>query len=271
MPLRFKFRALYRGKLVSILSTFKVNEKLTLKSRQNIRYIKVMDDHNLSILPPERLAISYLLPQYRDMLTLLLALNNRILGIYSNMNEVLMAQIRLAWWRDTIKLESKPKGEPLIILLEKVKAEHPDIIIEKILTKVIDGWEILIVTENNITDAELLDYAMGSGGTIFAAIANICDVSELSEQCKKLGAIWALSNLYSGHHPSFNSAKKLSHDLLDQIDIVTIAKKLRSLTILAYPAVYLLAQGNPNPKNSGFLYGISYIWHAISGRWSPKI
>lgn len=233
-----------------------------------------MDNVNNSIKPPLNLSIYYLLPENRPLLNLLLSFDSKINQIYSNINEIIMAQIRLAWWRDTIASDNKPKGEPLILLIEEAQRQYHHIDLGHILTKMINGWEVLITATDDMDDDAMTEFAQNTGGLLFKTIAiQSCAHSlddNLIDQFYKLGSIWSLSKLYD--EPRFaEKSRKLSHILSQDLNLKKCASELRALTIIAYSPLYRLANPDKNPPNEGFSYGISFILHAMIGRWGFKL
>lgn len=92
-------------------------------------------------LPPlSRLALAYAPARARvDWLTLL-ALDARLAGLVRQAREPMLAQLRLAWWRDRFAADPAtwPKGDPLLARL----AGWGDPI--RALGKLVDGWEALL-------------------------------------------------------------------------------------------------------------------------------
>lgn len=225
-----------------------------------------MHDVNLSILPPQKLALSYLSAEFRPLLTLFLAFDSRMSQIYDKMNDVMIAQIRLAWWRDTIGKDSKPKGEPLISLIENAQTQYIDINLSHALIEMVNGWEILMTADDQIDDQSMLKFAQNTGGAIFNITASQSIGEDLADQFTMLGTIWALSKLYDD--PQFTEqSKRLSYNILKNLNLNICASNLRTATMIAYPALHTLSNRDKVAKNEGLYYGIAYILHAITGRW----
>lgn len=225
-----------------------------------------MYDVNLSISPPQKLALLYLNAELRPLLTLFLAFDSRMSQIYDKMNDVMIAQIQLAWWRDTIGNDSKPKGEPLISLLEQVQAQYIDIDLSHALIEMVNGWEILMTADDQIDDQSMLEFAQNTGGAIFNIIAIQSIEEDLADHFNMLGTIWALSKLYDD--PQFTKqSKKLSYNILKDLNLNICASNIRTTTMIAYPALRSLSNRDKIAKNEGVSYGIAYILHAIMGRW----
>ena len=111
----------------------------------------------LGQLPPlERLALAYAPGGAREDGLSLLALDARLAGVVRQAREPMLAQLRLAWWRDRFNSDPAlwPKGEPLLARLapwgEALRA----------LTKLVDGWEALL-DEAPLGEAALSAFADG--------------------------------------------------------------------------------------------------------------
>ena len=100
-----------------------------------------MADPCLESLPlAHRLALSYAPAAARGPTLALLALEARLAGIVRAGGEPVLAQIKLAWWRDRLgePLASWPQGEPLLALLACWPGDPAG------LVPVVDGWEALL-------------------------------------------------------------------------------------------------------------------------------
>lgn len=100
-----------------------------------------MEDDLLAVLPPlSRLALAYSPAASRaDWLTLL-TLDARLATLIRQAREPVLAQIRLAWWRDRLQqaITERPRGEPLLARLSQWQDGG------RALVALVDGWEALI-------------------------------------------------------------------------------------------------------------------------------
>lgn len=139
-------------------------------------------------LPPlSRLALAYAPARARaDWLTLL-ALDARLAGLVRQAREPMLAQLRLAWWRDrfTADPETWPKGDPLLARLadwgEPVRA----------LAKLVDGWEALL-GEAPLPAEALEEFA---AGRIAALAALAYRMGARDPVVVALGRRWAFADL----------------------------------------------------------------------------
>jgi phytoene synthase len=94
----------------------------------------------LDELPPaQRLALAYAPRQARPETLAFLALDARLATLLRRRGEPVLAQMRLAWWRDVLQKDKQtwPKGEALLALLRDW--DEP-----RALIPLVDGWEALL-------------------------------------------------------------------------------------------------------------------------------
>ena len=95
----------------------------------------------IDTLPPLwRLALAYAPAVTRGKWLTLLALDVRLAGVVRAAREPILAQMRLAWWRDRLRDRAAnwPKGEPLLAAMACWGDEHGALI------ALVDGWEALL-------------------------------------------------------------------------------------------------------------------------------
>ncbi|WDF71221.1 hypothetical protein [Novosphingobium sp. KACC 22771] len=100
-----------------------------------------MSQELLDSLPaPWRLAVAYAPVATRDRWLTMLALDVRLAGVVRGAREPILAQMRLAWWRDRLRdsAQNWPRGEPLLAALSCWGGEHGA------LVGLVDGWEALL-------------------------------------------------------------------------------------------------------------------------------
>ncbi|MFA7603004.1 MAG: squalene/phytoene synthase family protein [Novosphingobium sp.] len=142
----------------------------------------------LEALPPvQRLALAYAPARAREPTLALLALDTRLAGIVRNSHEPSLAQLRLAWWREQLRVPAAewPRGEPLLMALRSWQGRHVA------LAALVDGWEYLTGAAP-LPDADMLAFAAGRGEA-FAALADVVGAGH--EAAARLGRRWALADL----------------------------------------------------------------------------
>ncbi len=135
-------------------------------------------------LPPvQRLALAYAPARARAAWLALLALDTRLGGVVRTAHEPLLAQIKLAWWRDRLGEDAArwPKGEPLLAQLAAWRGAH------QALGALVDGWEALLMNE----DAAALAAARGDA---FAALALHLGAACAADSARQMGEYWSLAD-----------------------------------------------------------------------------
>lgn len=133
------------------------------------------DQHPVSAsdpLPlPRRLALAYAPRRSRDAVLTLWLLDQRLAGILQAQGEVLIAQIKLAWWRDRLGEDPNqwPRGEPLLALLQTGKVPPRSYL------PLVDGWEALLAED--LTAAGVDEFAAGRAAC-WQALALACGCPE---------------------------------------------------------------------------------------------
>ncbi len=171
--------------------------------------------------PPANLAAAYTPVAFRPAFTLLLQLDVRFADIVRKAREPMIAQIKLAWWRDAFVTEPalRPKGEPLLQAL----GACGDVIAPSALEDLVSAWELMLgegewIAQDVETHAALRGRAIF--GSYAAWIGQACDISALAHQ-------WALDALRLEFPSKFVA--------LDNQPLPALPKgrKLRPLSILA--------------------------------------
>jgi phytoene synthase len=119
----------------------------------------------------------------------LLGLDQRLAGIVRHSHEPMLAQLRLAWWREQLRSDAAnwPTGEPLLAALKTWRGRHGA------LTALVDGWELL--TGPAPLPAEALDGFADGRGQAFAALAGVLGARDDAMKVRELGRAWAFADL----------------------------------------------------------------------------
>lgn len=184
--------------------------------------------------PVTRLALAYAPRASRLQLVALMALDMRLAGIVRNSREPMLAQLRLAWWREQLRQDSTawPEGEPLLAALRSWDGKHSE------LAPLVDGWESMTGTAP-LPETAFLQLADARG----AAFAALVDGAHNKAEAERLGRNWALVDI----------AGRLTHP--QERDAVTelaraqdwrgarLPRKLRPLVVLHGLAAHSLRAG----------------------------
>ena len=142
-----------------------------------------MNDIASQLPPPANLASAYTPVAFRPAFTLLLQLDMRFADIVRKAREPMIAQIKLAWWRDAFAAEPalRPKGEPLLQAL----GACGDVIAPSALEDLVSAWELLL-GEGEWAARDVETHAALRGRALFGSyavwIGQAFDVSALSHQ-----------------------------------------------------------------------------------------
>jgi len=147
-----------------------------------------MSNDLLETLPlPQRLALSYVPREARAGTLGLLALDQRLASILRAGGEPIIAQVKLAWWRERLAepTDSWPAGEPLLALLR----EWPGNVAA--LGALVDGWEQLLADE--FDEETALAFAAGRSAG-WEAMARALDCRPCTGM-SQAATLWALVDL----------------------------------------------------------------------------
>ncbi len=188
-------------------------------------------------LPAEQtLALAHASGGHRTRLAAFLKLDRRLGQFVSQSKEIMLTQMRIAWWRDQLAkpVIDRPTGDVVLDALGVHWAGE-----ETALTALVDGWEALLA-QPPLPDEAALEF-VGGRASCFAGMARLahCDPGNASH----CGVIWAFADL----------AAKIS-DAGERSVVVDLARDqcsaslnlpyaLRSLSILGRLGQRALARG----------------------------
>lgn len=157
--------------------------------------------------PPLRLAVAYAPARVRGAWAALLLLDHRLSRAVAGASEPLLAQVKLAWWRDRMRTPASqwPQGEPLLAALARFDGERPA------LEALVDAWEGLIDGEAAVNETDRL--AQARAGAV-AALARISDCPANGGAIEVLARRWTVPDAA-------------------QAETVRLPRALRPLVILA--------------------------------------
>lgn len=136
----------------------------------------------------QRMALAYAPAHLRTQTLALFALDTRLAGLLRHSREPMLAQLRFAWWRETLAQEpqSWPEGEPLLRVLKSWQGHH------KQLSTLVDGWEALTGAAP-LPDSAIQTFARGRAEA-FASLAEIAGGRDAT-RALALAHEWALCDL----------------------------------------------------------------------------
>ncbi len=148
-----------------------------------------MRSEDLEPLPlAYRLALSYAPRGARDATLTLMLLDLRLADILRRHGEPLIAQMKLAWWRDRLGEDPAgwPKGEPL---LERLRNWPGDVTGLAVMT---DGWERLVSEDLNAP--AIVAHAAGRAAG-WATLATALGHDDAAQDAASAGREWVLGDL----------------------------------------------------------------------------
>lgn len=189
---------------------------------------------NLS--PLERLALSYAPAMAREKWLTLLAFDSRLGGVIRQAREPVLAQLRLAWWRDRLgqAAEERPRGEPLLARMDGWDAAG--------LVALVDGWEALLA-EPPLTEDAMNAFADGRAGVV-ASLGGDSHIAAASARR------WALADL--ALHLGDPLAKATARELMDAQPAAggRLPRPLRPLAVLEQVTVRAVGKGSQSALTS---------------------
>jgi phytoene synthase len=218
-----------------------------------------MGDGLLDFLPPpQRLALAYSPASTRPYLLALLAFDARLGMAIRQANEPIMAQMRLAWWRDQLRLEAeaRERSDALVVALDRLAG------MRGALFALIDGWERIL---GEFLDNQAIGELVSARGKAVAAAGRLAGAADPGELIERAAARWALADLAAGL--SDGAERRL---VLDQARAlgsghIPLSRALRTLAVLDGLGHRSLARGG-GPLLAGPASGLLAIRLGLLGR-----
>ena len=187
-----------------------------------------MTPFNQTALPDaQQLAMAYANAASRQPLLILMEFDLRLAEIVRSIREPLLAQMRLAWWRDELAKspEDRPTGEPLLAAIGDVWRGE-----ESALLALVNGWEELLV-EPPLPARAAENFADGRA-KCFVAAARIAGAPEYEKAVSLAARRWALADLAAKTSDMDEKAEVVA-TALDLGDVpVRLPRAMRPLLVL---------------------------------------
>ncbi|MEE9434046.1 MAG: hypothetical protein V3V15_07380 [Sphingorhabdus sp.] len=202
--------------------------------------------------PPKRLAITYFKGDAKALLEALLKFDVRLGQIVLRGSEVVIGQMRMAWWRDVIAsdLDAWPKGEPSIAELAVIAEKLGKGSLESALAAIIDSWDILLANEVWSRDI-LIEHARLRSDGIFLHMAKVWGQTSIAPVFDH-GKIWALCEL------GYRSDTDIKSAIGSVSKAARLPREARGLSILSMAARQQYYGG-------GGFSGVRLLWHGLTG------
>ena len=180
----------------------------------------------LETLPlAQRLAVSYAPRRAHSPTLAMLALDTRLAGVIRTGGEPVIAQMKLAWWRDRLAQDPAqwPLGEPLLALLKEAAIDPAR------LSPLVDGWEVLLA--DSLGHEELTLFATGRAQA-WAAVADAAGNRGSNADVEQAGRTWALADLALNLGTEEETAKVRAAALTQSEAQARLPSLVRPLTVL---------------------------------------
>ncbi len=176
---------------------------------------------------PQRLALSYARATERGAWLALFAFDCRLAQFVSKMNEPLLAQMRLAWWRDALRkpLSERPQGDPVLAALGREFEGD-----ETALIALVDGWEALLA-DPPLARHAAIEFALGRTAPVIA-LAGPDSSPATIDSMYRVTRRWSLVDLGLGCTDARD--RELCFDLArkEGLDAIRLPRSMRPLQVL---------------------------------------
>lgn len=171
----------------------------------------------------QRLALSYASGESRGKVLALFALDARLAGILKSMREPLLAQLRLAWWRDNLVKPTHewPQGDEVLNALSNWREPAG-------LRVLVSGWEALL--DEQLTPEIIEAYVQGRSEAFACLARELCVAG--TEGVQDAARIFVLADLAS--NISADDERQMVLEFArSQRAPRKLVRSLRSLAVLA--------------------------------------
>ncbi len=175
-----------------------------------------------------RLALIHTPTRLRDPLATFFRLDRRLARIVSATSEMMLGQLRLAWWREALgrSPEERPRGD---LVLDGV-GEHL-LGREAALGRLVDGWEQLL-KDGPLAAEDARAFAEGRGAALTAVYDEATQLDAQSNAFMAAARCWALADLAA------NVSNEAERDMLIMLGLeagaerIVLTREARGLAVL---------------------------------------
>lgn len=144
----------------------------------------------LTTLPTfERLALAYAPSAKRDAWLAFFALDARLASLVRSATEPMLAQLRIAWWREALEADQStwPQGDPILSAIATWNGNHRG------LASLADGWEA-ITAPAPLEATAMARFAKGRADSM-AVLAEHLGAAAQTDTARQLATEWSLADL----------------------------------------------------------------------------
>ena len=196
-------------------------------ARNRVKGITMYTDLLETVPLSHRLAISYAPRAQREVMLVGFALDARLAKIVQGKGESLIAQMKLAWWRDRLAQDPTqwPKGEPVLEMLATSALEPA------LLAPMVDGWEQLLAEE--LDQTTVTAFANGRAALWDALAATDKNAGERRRDlAMQAGREWAFVDLALHLDHEDDRAEVMALAKGEAWSVVNLPRALRPLAVL---------------------------------------
>ncbi|MEM1410687.1 MAG: hypothetical protein AAGG79_08105 [Pseudomonadota bacterium] len=212
-------------------------------------------------LPDEVLiALAHTGEVMRGALTIFFELDARLARLVAASSEPMLGQVRLAWWRDTLRLpvSERPAGDPI---LDAISAQMAGV--EDAFIALVDGWEQML-SEPPLSRAAASGFAAGRAQTVVRLASREGYPATVLDDVQAASYLWALADAVS--HISDGVERQTLLDLArEQRPPGRLLKPFRGLAVLAALGERAIKAGGA-PLMAGRSAGLVAFRAALLGR-----
>ena len=187
--------------------------------------------------PEKRVALAWTPVASRPVLATLLAFDQRLSRIVSQATEPMLAQLRLAWWRDELAkpVELRPTGDAVLDAIGGHWRGQ-----EESLSTIVDGWELLLVDE---LSPDVATEFVARRATGFCGLAELV-ANGNEDSARVAGAIW--SAMDASVHASDAGERAILRAVALDGHLPDLPRPLRGLSVLAGLALRAAKREEPS-------------------------
>ncbi len=209
--------------------------------------------------PEKRIALANCAVEIRTPLAVYFALDNRLSNLVAKTSEPMLAQMRLAWWRDQFERdpEQRPAGDAVLDAVSDYWQGR-----ESALVPLVDAWEMMAV-EENLDAAAIAKFAAARG----RPVSCLLDFNEKRENDRINTAVtrWALADAALHTSPGQERDKMIEVGLSLGSSSAKLPRRFRGIAILDGLSLRALKRGG-RPLMEGRGAALSALRIGLFGR-----
>jgi len=207
-----------------------------------------------------QLAAAYTPAALRDRLVAFLAFDQRLARIIAQSNEPMLAQIRIAWWRDRLAQPKpeRPEGDAVLDAIGQHWAGA-----EAALIQLANGWEEMLADPPISPSA--VERFLAARAEPFRELSPADERAHSYESVNQAARIWALADIAVNMSEPQERATIIAQGLDEMRAVKRLPKCWRGLAVLRSLAMRSLRAGG-RPFMAGRGAAVAALWTGMTGR-----